>query len=160
MPIWLFLVWLLAFEAILVTGIVLMLNYAPASYHGPVITIVALLAVAAIAAAAFRVLWNPLLAEFPTQEVPVTARKKSFQSFSFGFVNMGLSINAATDDEFLHIEPILPWRALGARSASIPFSAMTPSDRGRTVRIGKYTMTGPKWCFEGASRTTDEDGSS
>jgi len=91
-----------------------------------------------------------MLAEFPPQEVPVSAQKKSYQSFSFGFVNMGLSINAATDDEFLHMEPILPWRALGAASASIPFSAMAVSDRGRTVKIGKYTMAGPKWCFEKA----------
>ncbi|MCP4758430.1 MAG: hypothetical protein GY876_03070 [Planctomycetes bacterium] len=152
MPIWVFLLWLVVFECFLVTGIVLVLMYAPSPSHGPIITFVALFALAVIASAAFRLLWNPMLAAFPPQEVPVTAKKKSFQSFSFGLVNMGLSINAATDEDYLHIEPILPWRALGAASASIPFTAMTPSDCGRTVKVDKWTMAGPKWCFEKATK--------
>jgi hypothetical protein len=63
---------------------------------------------------------------------------------------MGLSINAAVDDTYLHIEPILPWRLLGAASASIPFDAMTPLTKHRIVRVGKWTMCGPKWCLERA----------
>ena len=97
---------------------------------------------------AFRWLWNRMASPFPPREVPRSATRRCFQSFSWGFVNMGLSIHAATDDTYLHLEPLLLWRLLGAQSASIPFSSMTPTERGRGVRINGMTMIGPTWCFE------------
>ena len=144
-----FLGWLILFDLVLVGIIVMVSMYAP-SVQGPVITVVAVLGILGIMRAAFRLLWNRMLADYPPQEIPAHAESKAFQSFSFGYVNMGLSINAAVDDTYLHIEPILPFRALGAVSASIPFSAMTPTDRGRTVRIQKWTMYAPKWCLKNA----------
>ncbi|MDP6479573.1 MAG: hypothetical protein QGI75_05960 [Phycisphaerales bacterium] len=146
-----FLGWLVLFEAVLVGIIVLVCSYAP-TVQGPVITTVALLGLLAICRAAFKLLWNRMLMDYPPQEVPAHAKSKSFQSFSFGSVNMGLSINAAADDTYLHIEPILPWRLLGASSASIPFDAMEPLTKHKAVRVGKWTMAGPKWCLENAHK--------
>ncbi|MDP6600912.1 MAG: hypothetical protein QGH76_01305 [Phycisphaerales bacterium] len=144
-----FLGWLLLFEAVIVVIIMLVVIHAP-SIQVPVITVLSIIGLLVICRAAFKLLWNRMLMDYPPQEVPAHAKSKSFQSFSFGFVNMGLSINAATDDTYLHIEPILPWRLLGAASASIPFDAMTPLTKHRIVRVGKWTMYGPKWCLERA----------
>ena len=144
-----FLLVLVAFEVVLVGLVVLTIQYMPA-WQGPAISVITVLGIALIARAAFRLLWNRMLAPWPPLEIPSQAARRSFQSFSFGNVNMAFSINAAVDDTHLHLEPILPWRALGAHSASIPFSAMTPSGRGRTVRIGDHTVWGPKWCLKNA----------
>ena len=144
-----FLLVLVAFEVVLVGLVVLTIQYMPA-WQGPAISVITVLGIAIIARAAFRLLWNRMLAPWPPLEIPSQAARRSFQSFSFGNVNMAFSINAAVDDTHLHLEPILPWRALGAHSASIPFSAMTPSGRGRTVRIGDHTVWGPKWCLKNA----------
>ena len=144
-----FLLVLVAFEVVLVGLVVLTIQYMPA-WQGPAISVITVLGIALIARAAFRLLWNRMLAPWPPLEIPSQAAHRSFQSFSFGNVNMAFSINATVDDTHLHLEPILPWRALGAHSASIPFAAMKPSDRGRTVRIGDHTLWGPKWCLKNA----------
>jgi len=151
-----FFIALVLFEVMFIGGIVFFAQRITGSVASAVITCAAIVMIVVIASAAFRMLWNPLMAPFPPQEVPRTATQKSFQSFSYGFVNMGGSINAATDDTYLHMEPILIWRALGARSASIPFTAMKPAERGRGVLINGRTMMGPKWCFERAGRDPSE----
>ncbi len=143
-----FFIALLALEAMFISGIVLLGQALPQSQAIALISIAALAMILIIAASAFKMLWNPLLAAYPPREIPRTAQRRSFQSFSFGFVNMGLSINAAVDDEYLHIEPIFPMRLVGAHSASIPFTAMKPAEQGRGVLIDGRTMMGPKWCFE------------
>jgi hypothetical protein len=146
-----FLGWLLLFEAVIVAIITLVVMHAP-SVQIPVITVLSIIGLLVICRAAFKLLWNRMLVDYPPQEVPAHAKSKSFQSFSFGSVNMGLSINAAVDDTYLHIEPILPWRLLGASSASIPFDAMEPITKHRVVRVGKWTMAAPKWCLENAHK--------
>ena len=62
---------------------------------------------------AFRWLWNRMVSPFPPREVPRSATRRCFQSFSWGLVNMGLSIHAATDDTYLHLEPLLLWQTPG-----------------------------------------------
>ena len=144
-----FLGWLVLFESVLVGIIILVTMWTP-QIQGPVISVIAAIGIIVILRTAFQLLWNRMLSNYPPCEVPASATCRSFQSFSIGWVNMGLSINAAVDDTYLHIEPILPWRILGAASASIPFDAMTPVGKGRTVRIDSWTMSGPKWCLEKA----------
>jgi hypothetical protein len=144
-----FLGWLVLFEAILLGIIFLVILWTP-TIQGPVITVIALAGIIVILRAAFQLLWNRMLLNYPPHEIPAHATSKRFQSFSLGWVNMGLSINAAVDDTYLHIEPIFPWRLLGAASASIPFDAMTPIGKGRTVRVETWTMSGPRWCLERA----------
>jgi len=153
-PLCVFLIWLCVFEAALVAGIVCVIMYAPA-LQVPVITVVCIFGISAIASASFRLLWNRMLTDFPQKDVPLHAKKKSFQSFSFGSVNMGLSINATVDESYLHIQPILLWRVLGAASASIPFSKMVPGEKPTIVHIGSLKMAGPRWCLENASGTKD-----
>lgn len=141
-----FLVMLFVLEGIFIGGIFLFLNTQP-WIAGAFISIGAPIMVVLVVTLALHLLWNRLTAPFPPQEVPHTADQRSFQSFSWGFVNMGLSINAAIDDEYLHLEPILIWRVLGAHSTSIPFTAMVRTERGRGVRIAGRTLMGPTWCF-------------
>ena len=140
----------MVFEAAIIGLIILVTMWTP-SIQGPVISVIAAVGIIVICRAAFKLLWNRMLVDYPPQEVPAQAKSRRFQSFSFGWVNMGLSINAAVDDTYLHIEPILPWRLLGAASASIPFDAMKPLTIHRTVQVGKWTMCGPRWCLEQAS---------
>jgi len=149
-----FFITLLLFEAVFIGGIVTAGQMMPTTWSAGIITVAAVVMIVVIASAAFRLLWNPLVADYPPREVPRTATQKSFQSFSYGFVNMGGSINAATDDSYLHLEPIAIWRVLGARSASIPWSAMKPAERGRGVLINGRTMMDPRWCFTRAGETS------
>lgn len=142
---------LLVIEAAFIGGIVMIGQFMPQGQAVAIISVTSIVMIVIVGGSAFSMLWNPLLAGFPPVEVPREAERRSFQSFSFGYVNMGFSINAAVDDTYLHIEPILPLRLLGAHSASIPFEAMKPAERGRGVIIAGRTMMGPKWCFENAS---------
>ena len=95
-----FLVMLFVLEGIFIGGIFLFLNTQP-WIAGAFISIGAPIMVVLVVTLALHLLWNRLTAPFPPQEVPHTADQRSFQSFSWGFVNMGLSINAAIDDEYL-----------------------------------------------------------
>ncbi len=106
--------------------------------------------IAAVAAAAFHFLWNPVLAPYPARRPASDAVRRRYQSFGLGIVNMGGSIHAAADDECLHLVPLRIWQALGARSASIPWSALTPIGRsGRVARLGACRLDGPAWCMSG-----------
>ncbi len=147
----LFFLALLVLEGAFIGGIIWMGQGLAQKQAIAAIVIAAVAMIAIIAMSAFRLLWNPLLSAYPPMEVPRTAEQRPFQSFSFGYVNMGFSINAAVDGTHLHIEPILPFRLLGAHSASIPFADMKPVERGRGVLINGRTMMGPRWCFENAA---------
>ena len=151
-----FVVILIVSQAIFIGSFILVLQGLAGGLAWLLLTIASILEIIVIAAAAFRMIWNPLAAEFPEQELSRHASRRSFQSFSWGIVNMGLSINASTDDQYLHLEPIMIWRALGARSVSIPFTAMRVTDRGRSVKINGTLLRGPKWCFEQASTQADQ----
>ena len=117
-----FLVMLFVLEGIFIGGIFLFLNTQP-WIAGAFISIGAPIMVVLVVTLALHLLWNRLTAPFPPQEVPHTADQRSFQSFSWGFVNMG------------------------AHSTSIPFTAMVRTERGRGVRIAGRTLMGPTWCF-------------
>lgn len=130
----------------------------PQAWSGIVLTVVFLLGIAGIAAAAFHLLWRPTFRDFPVQEPAPDAVRRSFQSFGIGIVNMGLSIHVAVDAEYLHLTPLAIWRALGATPVSIPWSAMEPVGRsGRVVRVAGHRLDGPKWCMELASPLETED---
>jgi hypothetical protein len=145
-----FLAWLFLFEGILVAAIILVSINLPA-IQVPLISVIAIIGIIVICRAALKLLWNRMLAEYPLQEIPAHAESKRFQSFGLNFVNMGLCIKATADDTFLHIEPMLLIRALGAASASIPFADMTPNQGECSVRVGPWTLHGPKWCLARAS---------
>ncbi len=156
-PILKFLAWLFVLEGILIAGIVGASMYAR-ELLVPCITAATLLGIAGISRAAFAFIYNRQLAAFPIQPIPIHAERRSFQSFSFGSVNMALSIHTAVDEEYLHLEPILVWRWLGAASASIPFVAMTPGTRPHTVLIAHWKLVGPAWCLVNACGPADNPG--
>lgn len=115
---------------------------------------------AVIAWAAFRWLWNPMLAPYPPRTPAQDAVHRRFQSFGLGIVNMGGSVHVAADDSYLHLTPLSIWRAMGARKASIPWSAMRPVGRqGRAVMVGSQRLVGPKWCLSLASPASVVGGS-
>ena len=149
-----FLAWLFVLEAGLIAAIVGAGMYAP-QLLGPCITVASILGIAGISRAAFSFIYNRQLANYPVQPVPIHAERRSFQSFSFGAVNMALSIHAAVDDEYLHLEPALVWRWLGAASASIPFGAMIPGKHPHVVMIDNWKLTGPAWCLVNACGPPD-----
>ena len=124
----------------------------PGPWSGSATGLVCVGGVAALAAAAFHLLWRPMLRPFPPQEPAPDAVRRRFQSFGIGIVNMGCSIHVAVDDDYLHLVPLAIWQALGARPASIPWSAMEPVGKsGRVVRVAGHRLDGPKWCMELAS---------
>ena len=150
MPVWKFLGWLFLLEGVLVSVIVLVLSKAP-DIATPFITVAALVGVAGICRAAFSLIYNPMMNAFPPQPIPAFATQRSYQTFSFGSVNMALSIHAGVDDDYLHLTPILPWRWLGATAASIPWAAMVPGVTANVVKVDGWNMVGPKWCLEKAA---------
>ncbi|MEO2034868.1 MAG: hypothetical protein ABGZ35_22540, partial [Planctomycetaceae bacterium] len=89
-----FLVWLACVECLLIAMIIAVSIYANA-YLAACIPIASVLGVAAIARAAFVLIYNRQLAAFPAQPIQPDAEQRSFQSFSVGCVNMGLSLHAA-----------------------------------------------------------------
>lgn len=108
-----------------------------------------LLFIVAIAAAAFHFIWRPVLAAYPAREPAPGAVRRRFQSFGLGIMNLAGSIHAAVDDEYLHLVPLWIFRILGARPASIPWSALTPVGRtGRVARLGACRIDGPEWCMK------------
>ena len=119
----------------------------PSTLSYTAMTIAAVGGVPVIASAAFHYAWRPMFAEFPPVEPKPDAVRRSFQSFSVGYVNMGLSINVAADDEFLHLTPLKIWQALGARPTSLPWSTLKKSGQ-RTAILGKTRIVGPQWCVE------------
>jgi len=126
----------------------------PSSGSATTAMVVSVVGIAGIASGAFRLLWSPALAAYPPREPAPDAVRRRFQSFGLGLVNMGLSIHVAADDGYLHLTPLLPWRMLGARGASIPWSAMKPVGK-RVVRLDGHRLDGPSWCLDLASPSPD-----
>ena len=149
MPVWKFLGGLFLVESLLVAVIVLVLRHAP-EIATLFITVAVFAGIAGICRAAFSLIYNPLVQAFSAQQIPPYATQRSYQTFSFGSVNMALSIHVAVDDDYLHITPILPWRWLGAHAASIPWSSMVPGRVPNVVQVHNWNMVGPKWCLEKA----------
>ena len=99
---------------------------------------------------AFCLLWNPMVDVYLPQKPNPNSVHRSYQSFSLGVVNMGLSIHAAADSEHLHLRPIKLWRLLGAHSCSIPWASMDPMHNSKTAaRVdGRFVIRGPLWCMQ------------
>jgi hypothetical protein len=136
-------------ESVAFTAAILWAVTSPGPLSATVATIVALGGVVLIAYGAFHGFWRPMVAPFPPREPGPDAVRRRYQSFSFGIVNMGLSIHVAADDEYLHLIPLGPWQALGATPASIPWSAMKPVGKsGCAAMVGGHRMVGPAWCME------------
>lgn len=157
MPVWKFLGGLFLVEGLLVAVIVLVLRHAP-EIATLFISVAVFAGIAGICRAAFSLIYNPMMAAFPPQTIPPDATQRSYQTFSFGSVNMALSIHVAVDREYLHLVPILPWRWLGATSASIPWSSMVPARTANVVKVHNWNMVGPKWCLEKAGGATADSG--
>ena len=105
-------------------------------------------------------MWNPALKHHPPVEPEVDAVRRDFQSFSLGLVNMGWSVHVAVDAHHLHLTPIKPMRMFGARSASIPWSAMKPAGGNRSTVVtldGRHRLIGPQWCMELITTAGNED---
>ncbi len=135
-------------EIALISGVIVWSVMRPSSVSAAAVTIVSVGGIVAILASVFHLLWRPMLAPFPAQEPAPDAVRRRFQSFGIGIVNMGLSIHVAVDDEYLHLVPLAIWQSLGARPASIPWSAMEPiGSSGRVVRVAGHRLGGPKWCM-------------
>lgn len=130
------------------------------SVAAPILTLMVLAYIVAIASAAFRCLWNPVLVPYPKRNPLPGAVTRNYQSFGLGIVNMGGSIHAAVDDDHLHLTPLAVWRWLGARPTSIPWSVLSPVGRtGRVARVGGprgCKLEGPAWCMSLVSPTLGE----
>lgn len=122
--------------------------------------------VVVVALLAFHMIWRPIFSRYPAQRPSLDAVSRRFQSFSVSIVNLGFSINASADEDFLHLEPLWIWQALGATPASVPWSAMTPERRsllardGCSVRIDGHLLVGPRWCFERVFARSAREGTS
>ncbi len=124
------------------------------------LVLVSLLGTGGIVSAVMCGMWNPALKPHPPVEPEVDAVRRDFQSFSLGLVNMGWSVHVAADAHHLHLTPIKPMRLLGARSASIPWSAMRPVGGSRSTVVtldGRQRLIGPRWCMELITTSEDED---
>ncbi|MCP3906325.1 MAG: hypothetical protein GY715_22105 [Planctomycetes bacterium] len=149
---------LLAAVAVPFVGMVAWLLSQPSAWSRSALVIVVIAAFACGIATVFGCLWRPMLAPFPPREPAPDAVRRRFQSFGLGIVNMGLSVNVAVDDECLHLMPLAIWQTLGARKASIPWSAMEPVGASRrVVRVNGHRLDGPKWCMQLAFPPEGED---
>lgn len=127
----------------------------PSAANAAALVVLSLAIVPIVALLAFHMIWRPLFTRYPPQRPSLGAERRRFQSMSIGIVNMGFSVHIATDEEFLHLEPLGVWQVLGACAASIPWSALVPaspaanfSPFGVAVTLDGQTITAPKWCLE------------
>jgi hypothetical protein len=96
---------------------------------------------------------------YPPQPVVEPSLRRNFQSFSINAMNLGGCLHVTLDDRCLHLQPVKVLRWMGLSEASIPWEAIKldvskkTSNRRRPwphfvkVRIGKFKVTGPAWCF-------------
>ncbi len=96
-------------------------------------------------------LWKPIAQAHPPIEPAPDAVTRRYQSFKAGIVNLGFSFHVSVDESSLHLRPTGIGRLVGLTPASVPWSTITPRQRGRfahTVVIAGKTIAGPKWCLE------------
>ncbi len=112
-----------------------------------------LIPLAALIWVIFKIGWSPLIRRYPACEPAPEAVRKSYQSFSVGLINLGLSVHVAADDQYLHLTPLLVLRWLGAGPISVPWSSITIKKRGKvtktvTASFDSTTVCGPAWCLD------------
>lgn len=93
---------------------------------------------------------NTLADPHPARPPAPSARRKNFQSLSIGVYNFGGCVHLAIDRFGIHLFPALLPRLAGARPASIPWSEVQITSRGKrqsTIRVGSNEFTGPTWAF-------------
>jgi len=121
----------------------------PGALSTSALIILSFVGIIGITGSALRGLWNPLAKAFPAREPAPDAVSKSFQSFSYGIVNLGFSIHVSADSDALHLTPIRFLRWFGAKPASIPWDSMdTDVKSPRKIRVNGQVLQGPKWCME------------
>lgn len=134
-------------EAILFPLAIIWCIQSPSSASTTVLIVISVTSVFAIIVVAMRTLWNPLARKFPACEPAPDAVRRSFQSFSYGIVNLGLSIHVAADADHLHLTPSR--YLLGSLPVSIPWTALEPiPGSNRKARLDGQVLHGPKWCME------------
>jgi hypothetical protein len=95
--------------------------------------------------------FDALVRRFPAHDPAPDAVHRRFQQFRMGLVNF--VANVAVDGERLHLRPPRIVALLGARPASIPWSAMRIRKRSRsgrriTVDLERgLSVEGPAWCL-------------
>lgn len=121
------------------------------------------LVIGVLVIAPIRSEWNGLALKFPAREFLPGAVVKEFQTFQLGLLNMGWSVHAAADSEFLHLRPARILRMLGAKGMSVPWGAINFVRYRRVMRghyadvsIGGQVLTGPEWCLELARRDDEQ----
>ena len=104
---------------------------------------------------ALRMVWAKLARPWPGTSPLEDAHRRLFQSWSFWFFNLSLSIHVSVDQDYLHLEPAHLLRLIGMPPSSIPWSAISIHKRHRfgkliTVRVESvpWKLSGPAWCLE------------
>ena len=97
--------------------------------------------------------WGPLPRAFPARDPLADAVSRKHQSFRINLLSFGFCINVAVDEQHLHLTPIKPLRAIGAKGSSIPWESIRIEKRptrGRWLKAkaGSHTIRGPAWCLE------------
>lgn len=113
------------------------------------------LVISALLAAFASNTWNPLADKYPPVPVREPSITREFQSFGFGFFNVGFCVHVTVDDQAMHLAPAKLLRWAKCRPMSIPWDAITlrnkdtpPKETG-TLRatIAKEDVKGPAWCL-------------
>ncbi len=105
--------------------------------------------------------WGDLTRKYPQRPPTSNAVCRRFQSFRLGLFNLTFAIHVDADEDHLHLTLVRPLRWLGARPASIPWSAMSVAKRSKrwcTVQVGAHKLHGPEWCLGLAEPALDPPG--
>ena len=109
----------------------------------------------------FKGMWTPIARRHPVQPLADDAITRRFQSFSLGLINLGWSVHASVDDQYLHLEPVAFLRWFGAIPMSIRWEDLSRlnADGKSAYMTGGHRLVGPTWCFEMLkTRKTDGKG--
>ena len=93
--------------------------------------------------------------KFPFKPPLPGSVRHEFQSFHIDMFSVGWGYHVEVDEDHLHLFPAKMERWFGVTPASIPWSAIKFVSSGRwscKVKIGKWDVTGPKWCLELAGK--------
>ncbi len=98
-------------------------------------------------------------ARYPFRPPLPGAVRREFQSFRIDMINVGWGYHVEVDENHLHLFPTRFERWLGVTPASIPWDEIKTVSMGRwtcSVKIGKWSVRGPRWCLELAGKRIAE----